>query len=730
MARAVRTRATARVTPSVGPREMRGRSVLRVHVHIALVALLAAVICGTAGSMLLVQIEGSRRIVRDSAFAYMDAVGVRVVDRTTALVDPVNDVLHVLATRPDLLETTTPADRAIVPSFLQALRQFGDAYGLLVGYADGNFLWAESLRAVPPPVRAALAAPESAAYRLTEIRHEGEHRVQRRWWLDAGGARLAEIDTSIDPPYDPRTRPWYRDAHAKDAPRISALYMFAALQTFGFTVRVPLAGKVEGVLAADILLSSVEQFLKEQRVSPNGRVVLLNDRNEVLASGVSEILERRRAASPGEPMTLPTLAALDYPALEAAVAEWRRSGERRIAVTENGRTYIASIRPMGVGFRRGIYVAVIAPLDEFFGAIEALRLRMLLYAVGITLIALPIAVLLGRRIARQLGMLAEEAGRIRRLELETTPPLSSRIVEVDQLARSIERTKLVVRDFARFVPRRLVEQLVSSGASLALGGERRELTILFTDVVGFTALAERADPATLMRQTSRYLGTLSDAIAAQGGTIDKYIGDSIMAFWNAPSPDSEHVAHACAAILACRKVSRQLDDAFAAAGWPPMRTRYGLHVGEVIVGNVGSADRMNYTALGAAVNLASRLEALNTRYGTDVLVSETVAARCGERFTFRRIDRVQPKGLTQPLMVFTLVGSSIDPTEAKRLRLWADILDAYDAYDWSGAMRQLATYCAADADDPVAAIYLERCRRFIEAPPPESWDAVAVYDEK
>ena len=107
-----------------------------------------------------------------------------------------------------------------------------------------------------------------------------------------------------------------------------------------------------------------------------------------------------------------------------------------------------------------------------------------------------------------------------------------------------------------------------------------------------------------------------------------------------------------------------------------MRTRYGLHVGEVIVGNVGSADRMNYTALGAAVNLASRLEGLNTRYGTDVLVSETIAARCRERFAFRRIDRVQPKGLTQPLMVFTLVGSSIDPADAKRLRLWADILDA------------------------------------------------------
>jgi adenylate cyclase len=710
---------------------MRGRSVLRVRVHIALVALLAAAIFGTAGSMLLVQIDGSRRIVRDSAFAYMDVVGLRVVDRTATLVDPVINLLHVLVTRPALLETTMPANDAIVPGFLEVLRQYRDVYGMHVSYADGNFLWAESLMTVPPTLRVALAAPENAAYRLTEIRRDGEHRVRRRWWLDAAGALLAEIDTSIDPPYDPRNRPWYREAHAKDAPSMSALYMFAALQTPGYTVRVPLAGKVDGVLAADILLSSVDEFLKKQRISRNGRVVLLNDRDEVVAAGgLAEILEQRRAASPDKAMAPPTLAVLDYPALEAAVAEWRRTGRGRIAVTDKGRTYIASIRPIGAAFRQGVNVAVIAPLDEFFGGIEALRLHMLFYAGGITLIALPMALLLGRRIARQLGMLAEEAGRIRRLELDAGPPLLSRIVEVDQLARSIARTKLVVRDFARFVPRRLVEQLVSSGTSLALGGERRELTILFTDVVGFTSLAERADPATLMRQASRYLGTLSDAIAAQGGTIDKYIGDSIMAFWNAPSPDPDHVAHACEAILACRHASRQLDDAFAAEGWPPMRTRYGLHVGEVIVGNVGSADRMNYTALGAAVNLASRLEALNTRYGTDVLVSETIAARCRERFAFRPIDRVQPKGLTQPLMVFTLVGSSIDPTDAKRLRLWADILDAYDARDWSGAMRRLAAYRAADPDDPVAAIYLERCRQFIEAPPPESWDAVAVYDEK
>src|SRR5262249_4099364 len=158
-----------------------------------------------------------------------------------------------------------------------------------------------------------------------------------------------------------------------------------------------------------------------------------------------------------------------------------------------------------------------------------------------------------------------------------------------------------------------------------LGGSRREVTVLFTDVEGFTSLTENVDPERVMLNMSRYLGVLSETIMAHGGTVDKFVGDGGMAIWNAPAKDPDHVAHACAATLACREANRKLNIEFEQEGWPAYKTRFGLHTGEATVGIIGSFDRMAYTVLGATVNLAARLEPLNKRYGSEILVSEAVA---------------------------------------------------------------------------------------------------------
>jgi len=161
-----------------------------------------------------------------------------------------------------------------------------------------------------------------------------------------------------------------------------------------------------------------------------------------------------------------------------------------------------------------------------------------------------------------------------------------------------------------------------------------------------------------MRQTSRYFTALTEAFLAEGGTVDKFIGDAVMVFWNAPHPQPDHVERACRAVLSGKKANEQLNIQFEAEGLPPFITRFGIHVAEAVVGNLGSNERMEYTALGTAVNLASRLEGLNKEYGTAILVSEQVYSRVQNRFQFRSIDTVIAKGMTTKTRVYALVEAS------------------------------------------------------------------------
>jgi len=224
--------------------------------------------------------------------------------------------------------------------------------------------------------------------------------------------------------------------------------------------------------------------------------------------------------------------------------------------------------------------------------------------------------------------------------------------------------RTLVQTFSNFVPKRLVQQLVETGDAMTLGGARREVTVLFTDVVNFTGITENRDPSQVMQYTSRYFAVLSEAIMANKGTVDKFIGDAVMAIWNAPIEDDDHVANACAAVLACIEANRELNAAFEREGWPVYNTRFGLHVGDVVVGNIGSLDRMNYTVLGATVNLAARLESLNKNYQTTALASEAVKQRVESRFLFRSVGRIKPKGFAAEFQVYELAGARTDSSES------------------------------------------------------------------
>jgi adenylate cyclase len=298
---------------------------------------------------------------------------------------------------------------------------------------------------------------------------------------------------------------------------------------------------------------------------------------------------------------------------------------------------------------------MLADQRDFVKEISSLQLKALLAALLVGGCFVPAAWFFGGGMSASVKRLTAQAGRLRQLAAPDETRVSSYINEIDDLGSAMSVAQRTIWSFAHFVPREVVRSVIDGSISTELGGVRQELTILFTDVRNFTSIAEAADPDALMQQTSRYFTALTAAFLAEGGTVDKFIGDAVMVFWNAPHAQLDHVDRACRAALAARAVSERLNAQFEAEGLSPFVTRFGIHVGDAVVGNVGSVERMDYTVLGSSVNLASRLEGLNREYGTTILVSETVRSRVAERFQFEPIASVIAKGMTQETRVYELI---------------------------------------------------------------------------
>ncbi len=325
---------------------------------------------------------------------------------------------------------------------------------------------------------------------------------------------------------------------------------------------------------------------------------------------------------------------------------------------EEGLSYLFRLSDFKLGEQSNGKMLLLAAQDDFAKDIQKLQFIAVLIAIAAGAAFLPGVWIFGNRMSRSLKAITAQAGRLQMLVAPDDLPVASNIKEIHELGITVNLAQRAIWSFAHFVPKELVRRIVDNSISTELGGARQEITVVFTDVQGFTTIAESANPDALMHQTSRYFTALTEVFLAEGGTIDKFIGDLVMVFWNAPNPQPDHVERACRAALMAKLASEKLNARFEAEGAPRFFTRFGIHVGEAIVGNLGSAERMNYTALGSTVNLASRLEGLNKEYGTAILVSEDVYSRVEHCFRFRAIGSVIAKGMTKETRIYELAEAS------------------------------------------------------------------------
>ncbi|MCE2950649.1 MAG: adenylate/guanylate cyclase domain-containing protein [Alphaproteobacteria bacterium] len=584
--------------------------------------------------------------------------------------------------------------------------------------------------------------PHESAYVLDIVDRRGGQYKESRSYIDKTGKELArEYKPNVKPSeqYDNRKRDWYVKTKTELKPNWSDVYPSWFSSDFVVTATVPLfdhKGKFVGALACDIGIDNISLLLRRQKASRSGINFIINKKGEVVAfpdQGKNYIMTHQvqSIVGPEAGMRLAKVNELGENNILEAYNVFLKEGKQHFQYTKEDIRYVANFSYFGDLFSQDWILGLVAPYDDFMGPIREISKDVILISLVILFGSIILLVVFAQKISYPIEVLAGQMRRIRDLDLDPPKPLESHFFEITQMENALNAMREGLSAFGKFVPKNLVRTLIQKGNAVSLGGERRNVAILFSDIENFTSISENMDSDALMNHLSTYISELSNIVLIYKGTIDKYIGDSIMAFWGAPEEDPRAAINACKAALKCSKRLETLNQQWRLKGLPALPTRIGLNFGEVIVGNMGSADRMNYTIIGDQVNLASRLEGINKVYHTYMLISEFVHDALQGSFLTRPLDIVAVKGKEKGVRIFELVAQYTEDPEfaaTPEQELWCDLtaqaFEKYLARDWEGSIALYEQVLMKKPKDPVAILYIERCKAFINEPPPEDWDGV------
>lgn len=535
--------------------------------------------------------------------------------------------------------------------------------------------------------------------------------------------------------YSALDQAWYRRAVEEDGPGWTMLSSLPNRERQAISTSTPLYvyRKFRGVINVVIELERLSRYLADVRVGKTGTVVVLDRDGHVVASADPAALRQQQS---GQMPDLSGLAAGGNRllGLVARVMEERQvrpvsvSSTRRLDAVDDGEAYFVTFSPLDF---RGWVVATVIPHEDFLASIERNAQILLAALVALTLAMAALATVAANRlIGRPLLRIAGQLKHIEGFRLERVERLRSPLRELDGLSAALLQMSRGLASFRRYMPTELVRTLVSQGIEAKPGGHHEELTVLFTDVAGFTGLSEKLGED-IVPVLGEYLELASRAVLATGGTIDKFIGDAVMAFWGAPLPDADHAAHACRAALECRRLLAEQRARAEREGGTPLSMRVGINTGRMLVGNIGSSERLSYTVIGDAVNLASRLEGLNKRYGTEIVIGEETRRAAGEAIRVRRLDRVAVYGRSQGVAVYELLGMAEEIAAPEWVAAYEAGLDAYGGRRWTEALAAFERAATLrPGGDPPARLFAERCQTLLAAPPAADWTPLTILMEK
>jgi adenylate cyclase len=544
----------------------------------------------------------------------------------------------------------------------------------------------------------------------------GENRRRHRTFFDTWGHLAGEYDVATKTDY--RTTSGYPEAKQLGALAVTKPQVNVDTGYPIINLRVPVYhdGAFIGCAGATITLGVLSRFLATHRASPHGTTIIADVTDGEIIAASEKQKSVRMVNGRLEVARLENID--DEDAREAY--RLRKQTDRNefvFASPRDGQELSASFASFPESFGRPWQAIILTPTDDFIGELKATDRQIVMIIVGLSVAELLLIYLLSRRLSRPIESISRELKSVEALSFDHPAIRPSNVREIAQLQSAASLLRNSLQSFCAFVPVDVVRGLIKSGIPLALGVERRSLTVLFADLENFSTHAEQSTPDALLDQMSVYFEQVSRAISDEEGTVDKFIGDGIMAFWGAPVALPDHVLRACAGALRAARRMERINEAWRAEGKPTFRIRIGLNSAEVLVGNIGSLERFSYTAIGDGVNVAARLEGINKQFGTTICISDSIYDQAKADLLARPLKRVQVKGRKTEFMIYELLAlrTSDDPELRIRDRyekLSAMTLQAsqrFEAGDFPAAERAYRDILKEFPEDALARLMMAEC---------------------
>jgi len=525
--------------------------------------------------------------------------------------------------------------------------------------------------------------------------------------------------------YNAIKRSWYKTAIKNDGISWTNVYVFSTSKKPGINVAMKNISsnskKLQGVVSIAIELGKLSHHVAKIKVGKTGNIFIMDRKKQLIASKDFNKIMKDKHIKGTKRKLIKITDVKDNTAMRIVSALIEKedidiysiNGVKEYIyfdeVLNNTRVILSKVPNID------LMIAIVVPEIDFLVEIERNTRMLFLLILFLVVLSIFIATILIKFIiSKPISDLIDSTNHIKSFDLDKVTYTKSNVQEIKKLSDAMDMMKRSLTSFKKYIPLNIVKELVNSTIEAKIGGKEKVVTIFFSDIENFTNISEQLG-IKLFPHLEEYFSEMSNEIQKTNGTIDKYIGDAIMAFWNAPSINPKHPIDACMSALNCQNQLKKLRLKWKQHGKPLLYTRIGINTGVAMVGNIGSDYKMDYTVLGDSVNLASRLEAINKVYKTDIVISENTYELVKDTFATRKIDAVAVKGKKQGVAIYELLATKEDNINFDWVKKYEEALELMYSEKLKEALDTFKTVSSIKGTKDFASdVMIDRCKSFIE----------------